>query len=64
VATTLAATLVAFNTFNPLQQRLIDDRMLHVVLVLMLISATLGPILTQHFLPRPMLPTQSRRWRT
>jgi Kef-type K+ transport system membrane component KefB len=52
VATTLAATLVAFNTFNPLHQRLIDARMLHVVLVLMLITATLGPVLTQHFAPR------------
>jgi Kef-type K+ transport system membrane component KefB len=52
VATTLAGALVAFNTFNPLHQRLIDDRMLHVVLVLMLITATLGPILTQHFVPR------------
>jgi Kef-type K+ transport system membrane component KefB len=52
VATTLAATLVAFDTFNPLHQRLIDDRMLHVVLVLMLITATLGPVLTQHFAPR------------
>jgi Kef-type K+ transport system membrane component KefB len=52
VATTLAAALVAFNTFNPLHQRLIDDRMLHVVLVLMLITATLGPILTQRFATR------------
>jgi Na+:H+ antiporter len=52
VATTLAATLVAFSTFNPQHQRLIDDRMLHVVLVLMLITATLGPVLTQHFAPR------------
>jgi Kef-type K+ transport system membrane component KefB len=52
VATTLAATLVAFNTFNPLHQRLIDGRMLHVVLVLMLITATLGPVLTQQFAPR------------
>jgi hypothetical protein len=51
VATTLAATLVAFNTFNPLHQRLIDDRMLHVVLVLMLITATLGPVLTQYVAP-------------
>ena len=52
VATTLAATLVAFNTFDPLHQRLIDQRMLHVVLVLMLITATLGPMLTQYFAPR------------
>jgi hypothetical protein len=28
VATTLAAMLIAFNTFDPLHQRLIDDRML------------------------------------
>jgi Kef-type K+ transport system membrane component KefB len=51
VATTLAATLVAFNTFDPLHQRLIDDRMLHVVLVLMLITATLGAVLTQYVSP-------------
>ena len=52
VTTTLAATLVAFNTFDAQHHRLIDDRMLHVVLVLMLITATLGPVLTQHFAPR------------
>jgi hypothetical protein len=51
-ATTLATTLVAFNTFNPLHHRLVDDRMLHVVLVLMLITATLGPVLTQVVAPR------------
>ena len=44
VATTLAATLVAFNTFDDLHHRLIDDRLLHGVLVLMLITATLGPV--------------------
>jgi len=37
---------------NPLHERLIDGRMLHVVLVLMLITATLGPVLTQQFAPR------------
>ena len=52
VATRLAAALVAFNTFDALHHRLIDDRMLHVVLVLMLIAAALGPVLTQHFAPR------------
>jgi Kef-type K+ transport system membrane component KefB len=52
VATTLAAALVAFHTFDPLHQRLIDDRMLHVVLVLMLVTATVGPILTQRFAAR------------
>jgi Kef-type K+ transport system membrane component KefB len=52
VAATLAATLVAFNTFDPTGQRLIDRRMLDVVLVLMLSTATLGPVLTQRFAPR------------
>jgi hypothetical protein len=52
VAATLAATLVAFDTFDPLHQRLIDQRMLNVVLVLVLTTATLGPVLTQYFAPR------------
>jgi len=52
VAATLAATLVAFRTFDPLRQRLLDERMLNVVLVLMLTTAILGPILTQQFAPR------------
>jgi Kef-type K+ transport system membrane component KefB len=52
VAATLAAALVAFHTVDPLGHHLIDSRMLNVVLVLMLTTATLGPILTQHFAPR------------
>jgi Kef-type K+ transport system membrane component KefB len=52
VATTLAATLVAFNTYDPEGQRLIDRRMLDAVLALMLTTATLGPVLTQQFAPR------------
>src|SRR5215472_12723039 len=52
VAATLAATLVAFNTFDPLHQRLIDHRMFNVVLVLVLTTATLGPVLTERFAPR------------
>ena len=52
VAATLAATLVAFDTFNPQHQRLIDQHMLNVVLVLVLTTATLGPVLTQYFAPR------------
>jgi len=51
VATTLAATLVAFNTYDPVGQRLIDRRMLDVVLALMLTTAILGPVLTQQFAP-------------
>ena len=52
VAATLAATLVAFNTSNPAGQRLLDNRMLNVVLVLMLSTSIIGPTLTEHFAPR------------
>ena len=52
VAATLAATLVAFDTRNPAGQRLIDSRLLNVVLVLMLTTSILGPVLTEHFAPR------------
>jgi hypothetical protein len=52
VAATLAARLVAFDTRNPAGQRLIDSRLLNVVLVLMLSTSILGPILTEHFAPR------------
>ncbi len=52
VAATLAATLVAFDTRNPAGQRLIDSRLLNVVLVLLLTTSILGPVLTEHFAPR------------
>ena len=52
VAATLAATLVAYDTFNPAGQRLIDKEVLNVVLVLMLTTAILGPVLTERFAPR------------
>jgi Kef-type K+ transport system membrane component KefB len=55
VAATLAAALVAFDTLDPTGQRLIDGRLLNVVLVLMLTTSILGPVLTEHFAPR-MLP--------
>ncbi len=52
VATTLAATLVAFNTFDSAGQRLIDGRILNTVFVLVLTTSILGPVLTQRFAPR------------
>lgn len=52
VASTLAATLVAFDTFNRSGQRMIDDRLLNVVLVLVITTAIGGPLLTQHYAPR------------
>jgi Kef-type K+ transport system membrane component KefB len=52
VATTLAATLVGFHTFNLAGQRLIDGRILDAVFTLILTTAILGPALTEHFAPR------------
>lgn len=52
VAATLAATLVAYNTRNVLGERLLDDRMLNAVLVLMVATSSLGPLLTERFAPR------------
>jgi Kef-type K+ transport system membrane component KefB len=52
VAATLAATLVAHDTLGAAGQRLLDDRMFNVVLVLVLVTAILGPVLTGRFAPR------------
>jgi len=52
VAATLAAALVAYDTFDPSHQRLLDTRMLNVVLVLMLATSILGPVMTERFAPR------------
>jgi Kef-type K+ transport system membrane component KefB len=55
VAATLAATLVGYSTFNPAGDRLLDVDMLNVVFVLLLVTAILGPVLTERFAPE-MLP--------
>jgi Kef-type K+ transport system membrane component KefB len=52
VAATLAATLVAYKTFNAAGQPLLDGRMLNAVLIMVLVTAILGPILTQRYAPR------------
>jgi Kef-type K+ transport system membrane component KefB len=52
VAATLAATLVAHETLGAGGQRLLDDRMLNVVLVLVFVTSVLGPVLTELFAPR------------
>jgi Kef-type K+ transport system membrane component KefB len=52
VAATLAATLVAYKTFNAAGQPLLDARMLNAVLIMVLVTAVLGPILTQLYAPR------------
>jgi Kef-type K+ transport system membrane component KefB len=52
VAATLAATLVAHETLGVGGQRLLDDRMLNVVLVLVFATSVLGPVLTDRFASR------------
>jgi Kef-type K+ transport system membrane component KefB len=52
VAATLAAALVAFHTVDAQHRRLLDERMLNVVLTLMLFTSVVGPILTAHVAPR------------
>ena len=59
VAATLAATLVAHETLGAAGQRLLDDRMLNVVLVLVFATSILGPVLTERFASR--LTTGTRR---
>ncbi|MCC5608583.1 cation:proton antiporter [Nostoc sp. CHAB 5834] len=49
VAATLAATLVAYQTVNPAGERLISEAVLNSVIVLMLVTAILGPIITARF---------------
>ena len=58
VAATLAASLAAYDTYNSAGKRLVDGRLLNVVLVLMLTTSILGPVLTERFAPR-MLPRES-----
>jgi Kef-type K+ transport system membrane component KefB len=52
VAATRAATLVAHDTLNSAGQRLLDDRMFNVVLVLVFVTSVLGPLLTERFATR------------
>jgi Kef-type K+ transport system membrane component KefB len=47
VAATLAAALVAYNALDSEGRRLIDEPVLNSVIVLMVVTSTLGPILTE-----------------
>lgn len=51
VAATLAATLVGFDTVNSAGQHLVDRRIFDTVFVLILVTATIGPIMTQRYAP-------------
>jgi Kef-type K+ transport system membrane component KefB len=52
VAATLAATLVGYQTFDHGGRRLLDSHLLNAVLVLVLVTAILGPTLTERFAPK------------
>jgi hypothetical protein len=60
VAATLAATLVAYRTFNAAGQPLLDSRMLNAVLIMVLVTSVLGPLLTQRFAPGMLEPAPDR----
>jgi Kef-type K+ transport system membrane component KefB/nucleotide-binding universal stress UspA family protein len=49
VAATLAAALVAYQTVNSANERLINDAVLNSVIVLMLVTAIVGPMITSRF---------------
>jgi Kef-type K+ transport system membrane component KefB/nucleotide-binding universal stress UspA family protein len=51
VAATLAATLVAYQSLNPAGERLISEGVLNSVIVLMLVTAILGPVITARVAP-------------
>jgi hypothetical protein len=52
VAATLAAALVAHATFDAAGRPLLDSDVLNAVLVLVLLTAVIGPLLTARFAPR------------
>jgi Kef-type K+ transport system membrane component KefB/nucleotide-binding universal stress UspA family protein len=63
VAATLAATLVAYEALNPAGQRLINENVLNSVIVLMLVTATLGPVITARF-ASALQPVSTENWET
>lgn len=64
VAATLAAALVGYEALNAAGERLLDGRMLNAVLVLVVVTAVMGPVTTERALTRlsrPRLPENSRQ---
>lgn len=60
VAATLAATIVAYETVNAAGERLIDRPVVNAIMVLVIVTATLGPILTEKF-SQKMLAEQNNK---
>ncbi|MTJ09905.1 cation:proton antiporter [Anabaena sp. UHCC 0204] len=63
VAATLAATLVAYKSLNPAGERLISEDVLNSVIVLMLITAIVGPIITAR-VARSLQLVPTKDWKT
>jgi Kef-type K+ transport system membrane component KefB len=51
VAANLAATLVGYETYNAAGVRLLDEKMLNAVLVLLVVTSILGPVMTEWIMP-------------
>jgi len=51
VAATLAATLVGYDTLSAAGVRLLDEKLLNAVLVMLVVTSCLGPLLTELFTP-------------
>jgi hypothetical protein len=51
-ALTLPQVAATLDTVNADGQRMLDERMLNTVLILMLVTSILGPVLTERFAPR------------
>ena len=63
VAATLAATLVAYQSLNPAGERLISEDVLNSVIVLMLVTAILGPVITAR-VARSLQIVPAQDWKT
>ena len=59
VAATLAAAIAAYDAVNADGDRLITESVLNAVIVLMVLTAILGPVLTEHFGRRMILEEKS-----
>jgi hypothetical protein len=61
VAAALAATLVGYRALNAAGERLLDEAVLNTVLVLIVVTALTGPLLTELFVRRlPRLGEQAQ----
>ncbi len=60
VAATLATAIVGYEAMNAAGQRLIDERMLNAVLVLVIVTSVVGPVLTERYARRYVHRTEVR----